>query len=49
MAKDRISLLLSPELKTALQKLADEDRRSLNSYITIVLEDHVTEQASKKK
>lgn len=47
MAKDRISLLLSPELKAALQKLADADRRSLNSYLTLLLEDHVKD--SKKK
>jgi hypothetical protein len=47
MAKDRISLLLPSELKAALQKLADEDRRSLNSYLTLLLEEHV--ENSKKK
>jgi hypothetical protein len=47
MAKDRISLLLPSELKAALQKLADVDRRSLNSYLTLLLEKHVED--SKKK
>jgi hypothetical protein len=48
MAKDRISLLLTPELKAVLQQLADTDRRSLNSYITLLLEEHVKSTSKEK-
>jgi hypothetical protein len=41
MAKDRISLLIPKELKEALQELATKDRRSLNAYLTLLLEEHV--------
>jgi predicted HicB family RNase H-like nuclease len=34
-------LRLSQELKDELKKLADADNRSLNNYLTTVLEDHV--------
>ena len=41
------------ELKAALQKLADTDKRKLGPYIQIVLEAHVEQQrgkaASKRK
>jgi predicted DNA-binding protein len=38
------SIRLQPELKAALKRLAQEDRRSLSSYIVLVLERHVTER-----
>ena len=40
-----ISYRIPAELKAALQRLADADKRKLGPYIQIVLEDHV---ASKK-
>jgi hypothetical protein len=42
------SMRLRPEIKDALQKLADADRRSLTNYIELVLEKHV-EEATKGK
>ena len=38
------SIRLAPELKAALKRLAKEDRRSLSSYIVILLEQHVQER-----
>jgi predicted transcriptional regulator len=38
------SIRLKPELKKALKRLAEEDRRSLSSYIVLLLERHVTER-----
>ena len=38
---------LDPELKSALQRLADADRRSLTNYIETVLVKHV--EAEKKR
>jgi predicted transcriptional regulator len=42
-----ISIRLTPDLKAALKRLAQEDRRSLSSYIVIVLEQHVAQQKKK--
>ena len=36
-----LSYLVTKELKAALQKLADADRRKLGPYIQLVLEAHV--------
>ena len=42
MSRDvSVTLRMSEELKTALQGLALEDRRTLSAYIEKVLEDHV--------
>ena len=54
MAKDAVvSYRIPAELKAALQKLADTDKRKLGPYIQIVLEEHVEQQrgkaASKRK
>ncbi len=38
------SIRLSPELKARLKQFAQEDRRSLNSYVVLVLERHVAER-----
>jgi predicted DNA-binding protein len=45
MVKDTsVTLRMSEELKQALQELAVEDRRTLSSYIEVVLERHVEDQ-----
>ena len=51
MEKSIISFRIRKEVKDALQKLANADRRSLSSYIDFALGDHVAEQkaAAKKK
>jgi predicted DNA-binding protein len=42
MAKDSsITLRMSEQLKEALQQLAARDRRTLSSYIEVLLEKHV--------
>jgi predicted DNA-binding protein len=42
------SIRLTPELKAKLKRLAEHDRRSLSSYIVIILEKHVAAQEKKK-
>lgn len=42
------SIRFTSELKSALQKLADEDRRTLTSYIELVLSDHVAERQKRE-
>jgi predicted DNA-binding protein len=42
------SIRLTADLKAALKRLAHEDRRSLSSYIVIVLEQHVAEAKKKR-
>jgi predicted DNA-binding protein len=45
MTKDSsVTLRMSEELKKALQELALEDRRTLSSYIEVLLERHVNEK-----
>jgi len=39
--KPVISFRIRADIKKGIQKLADEDRRSLSQYIEIVLEDHL--------
>ena len=42
MARDTsVTLRMSAELKKALQEYAENDRRTLSSYIEVVLERHV--------
>ena len=41
-----ISFRINEDLKAALQKLADADRRSLSSYMHLALEAHI---GAKKK
>jgi hypothetical protein len=46
----RLDLRVKPQLKAALKKLADEDRRDLSPYCEIVLERHVeTLEESEKR
>ena len=40
------TLRLDPDMKKRLQELAKADRRSLSSYIEIVLEQHLKEKDS---
>ncbi|TVT60170.1 MAG: DNA-binding protein [Sedimenticola thiotaurini] len=41
MAKNAtLTIRISKELKEQLQKLANQDRRSLSDYIGLVLEEH---------
>ncbi len=48
MAKDAVvSYRIPGELKAALQKLADTDKRKLGPYIQIVLEEHVEQNVAK--
>ncbi len=43
------SIRLSPELKARLKEFASEDRRSLSSYVVLVLEGHVAEREKRRK
>ena len=36
-----INLRVRPTLKAKLEKLAEQDRRTLSSYVEMILEDHV--------
>jgi hypothetical protein len=36
-----LNLRVRPALKAKLEKLAEQDRRTLSSYVEIVLEEHV--------
>lgn len=38
------SIRLTPELKAKLKRYAVDDRRSLSSYIVIILEDHIKQR-----
>lgn len=42
------SLRLDPDMKAALERLAADDDRSLSSYITRVLREHVARSAARK-
>lgn len=42
-----LSIRVEPELKAALERLAEEDKRSLASYVEIALQAHV-DQADRK-
>ena len=39
-----MSFRLDPDLKAKLQKLADQDRRSLTNYVEVLLEKHISAQ-----
>jgi predicted DNA-binding protein len=41
------SMRLRPEMKAALQRLADADRRSLTNYVEAVLYAHIEEKERK--
>jgi predicted transcriptional regulator len=43
-----ISVRVEPDLKEALERLAEADRRSLASYVEGVLEAHVEKAKTKK-
>jgi len=42
--KPIVSFRIRADIKDALQKLADADRRSLSSYIELALEKHILAQ-----
>ena len=49
MTKDAVvSYRMPAELKAALKKLADADKRKLGPYIQIVLEQHIERKGSGK-
>jgi hypothetical protein len=43
------SMRLDEDLKAALQKMADEDNRSLTNYIETLLRQHVADRKRAKK
>ena len=43
----QISIRLPSELRATLQRLADADKRSLASYIMLVLDEHAGEKVGK--
>jgi len=46
--KPIISFRIRPDIKNALQKLAAADRRSVSSYIELVLDEHIKRNGSGK-
>jgi predicted transcriptional regulator len=44
-----LTLRLNPELREALEKLAERDRRKLTQYVQKVLADHVARESHSKK
>jgi hypothetical protein len=44
----QINLRVRLSLKAKLEKLAKQDRRTLSSYVEMLLEDHVTEQEHRR-
>jgi hypothetical protein len=45
---ESLKIRITPRLKTELERLAKEGRRSISDYVSIVLETHV-EQISRRK
>jgi len=43
------SMRLEPELKAALQRLAEADNRSLTNYVETILRQHVAESQKRGK
>jgi predicted HicB family RNase H-like nuclease len=39
---ETVTIRMTPSVKAALQEMADSERRKLASYLSIVLEDHVS-------
>lgn len=39
--RDPLQVRVDPKVKTALKKLAQSERRTLNNYLVILLEEHV--------
>jgi hypothetical protein len=44
-----IAFRIAPELRAALEALAKSERRTLNAYVSIILEDHVAAVTPKRK
>ena len=44
MAKEKIVLYVDPDVKEVVQFLADEDERSVNSYVNKLLKTHIQER-----
>jgi len=47
--KPIISFRIRPDIKEALQELANKDRRSLSSYIELALEAHIEARRNEGK
>lgn len=43
MKTERLQVRVTPELKTKLQKLADEDGRKISNYIKLLIEKELKE------
>lgn len=43
MKTERLQVRVTPELKTKLQKLADEDGRKISNYIRLLIEKELKE------
>lgn len=41
-----LQVRVKPELRQAIKELASNERRSLNSYLTVLLEEHVRKVSS---
>ncbi len=48
MARKQTAFRLKEEIVEELKKLAEQDNRSLNNYVEVLLETHLEEQAKKK-
>lgn len=44
-----LTVRMSPELKAEIEKLAEQDERSVNNWITRVLKERIQEEKQKKK
>lgn len=44
-----LGLRISPDLKADLERLAEQDQRSVASYVEVVLRAHVADVSGKKK
>lgn len=50
MAKtETISIRIEPELKAALTRAAEDDRRTLGQYVHLILENHVKAWRAEKR
>ena len=46
---DMLKIRTTKDLKSDLQKLANDDKRLLSDYVRLVLQEHVDKERSKKK
>jgi hypothetical protein len=45
---ETVTIRLSPQMKADLQRVADDDRRTLSQYIAILIEEHLKARAKQK-